>query len=315
MNHLAEFNKKNINGILLLDKPYGISSNKAIQIAKHIFSAVKCGHTGTLDPVATGLLPICFGEATKFSSMLLRANKTYQARMKLGFLSTTGDTEGDIHPCAIVDKEPAWHECERALKQFIGKITQTPPMYSALKHRGKPLYAYARSGEVIERKPREIIIHDIRMESLHQNELQINIHCGTGTYIRTLAEDIGKALGCGGAYLTFLRRIAIDRFDISQARSLVELKTSSPSALENCLLPIDSFLVELPSVTLDKTTALHLIQGRIIASPQKIDAMYESRLIRLYNDMQQFLGLGEITPEQQIVAKRLLSNDFLFQTQ
>lgn len=309
---LIKANKHNINGVLLLDKHYGVSSNKAIQIAKHIFSAAKCGHTGTLDPVATGLLPICFGEATKFSSMLLEADKTYEARMKLGFLSSTGDAEGEIHSSALTNKEPNRHECEQTIQRFIGKITQIPPMYSALKHQGKPLYTYARKGEIVERKARDIVIHDIKIKSLAYNELHVIIRCSSGTYIRTLAEDIGKALGCGGAYLTFLRRTAIGEFSLEQAHRLMDMETMNAETLKACLLPIDSFLTALPSVILDKTKALHLIQGRIVSNPQQIGIASGTGLIRLYNEMKQFLGLGEMTAEQTIVAKRLLSNDYLY---
>ncbi|UJP05042.1 MAG: tRNA pseudouridine(55) synthase TruB, partial [Nitrosomonas sp.] len=272
--------KQNIHGVLLLDKPYGVSSNKAIQIAKHVFSAVKCGHTGTLDPVAIGLLPVCFGEATKFAGLLLNAGKTYEARIKLGFLSTTGDIEGEIYPTAETMIEPTLNECEQTIKRFIGRIMQIPPMHSALKHEGKPLYAYARKGETIVRKAREIIVHNITIESLENNELQVTIRCGTGTYIRTLAEDIGKALGCGGAYLTFLRRTEIGVFELKQAHSLAKLGALQADALAGCLLPIDSFLTELPSVTLDKHIALHLIQGRAIAYPQQTKAVHDPRLIR-----------------------------------
>lgn len=308
---MIKANRHNINGVLLLDKHHGVSSNKAIQIAKHIFSAAKCGHTGTLDPVATGLLPICFGEATKFSSMLLGADKTYEARMKLGFLSSTGDAEGEIYSSAPINKEPNRHECEQTVQQFSGKITQIPPMYSALKHQGKPLYAYARKGEVVERKARDIVIHDIKIKSLIQNELHVIIRCSSGTYIRTLAEDIGKALGCGGAYLTFLRRTAIGEFSLEQAHRLADMETMNTETLKACLLPIDSFLTALPSVILGKTETLHLIQGRIVSNPQQTGIASETGLIRLYNEMKQFLGLGKITAEQTIISRRLLSNDYL----
>lgn len=305
--------KQNIHGVLLLDKPYGISSNKAVQIAKYIFSAAKCGHTGTLDPVATGLLPLCFGEATKFSSILLDASKTYYAQLKLGFLSSTGDVEGEILRTEAADKEPSRYECEHVLKQFVGTITQVPPMHSALKYRGKPLYAYARSGETIERQAREITIHNIRIESLMHNELHLSIACGSGTYIRTLAEDIGKALGCGGAYLTALRRTEIGGVDISQAQSLPKLEALDASTLKDCLLPIDSFLTGLPSITLDETSALHLIQGRAVPYSRNDDVSIYPALTRIYDDTQRFLGLGEITAERTIISKRLLSNDYFAQ--
>lgn len=301
--------KRNISGVLLLDKPLNISSNKAIQIAKHLFSAAKCGHTGTLDPMATGLLPVCFGEATKFSSVLLSANKTYKTTLKLGFMSTTGDAEGEISQVAATVPNPAFSECEHAIQDFIGPIMQTPPMYSALKHQGKPLYAYARNGEIIERQAREVIIHGIQIQSLLHNELQLNIQCGTGTYIRTLAEDIGKVLGCGGAYLLSLRRTAIDRFQVSQAHMLPALEEMSAIERDACLLPVDCLLQTCPAVTLNDQLALLLQQGRTVEYRPDSNAMPAGEVIRLYN-RQHFMGLGEITANQEIMAKRLLSNSY-----
>lgn len=302
--------KRNISGILLLYKPYGISSNKAIQIVKRVFSAAKCGHTGTLDPMATGLLPVCFGEATKFSSVLLSANKTYEATLRLGFMSTTGDAEGEISQFTTIFENPTLSQCEHVLKRFVGKIMQTPPMYSALKHQGKPLYHYARKGETIERPAREILIHDIKIKSLIDNELQLTIQCGTGTYIRTLAEDIGIALGCGGAYLVKLCRTAIDRFDLSQAQTLSALEEMDATERDCCLQPIDCLLQEFPAVTLDDLAALHMLQGRLVLSQSDISSMLEGDIVRLYHQ-QRFLGLGEITIEQKIAAKRLLANSHL----
>lgn len=305
--NLTKPKKRNISGVLLLDKPFGISSNKAIQIAKNLFSAAKCGHTGTLDPMATGLLPVCFGEATKFSSILLGANKTYEATLKLGFMSTTGDAEGEISQVAATVPNPAFSECEQAINGFIGDIQQVPPMYSALKHQGKPLYAYARNGEIIARPARKITIYGIRIQSLIENELRLSIQCGTGTYIRTLAEDIGKALGCGGAYLVTLRRTTIDGFNLSQAHALPALETMDAAKRDGCLLPIDCLLQEFPAITLDDQTALHLQQGRTVGCQLGNCDMQAGKIIRLYN-RQQFIGLGEIAIERKIIVKRLLSN-------
>ncbi|SEF54922.1 tRNA pseudouridine(55) synthase TruB [Nitrosomonas ureae] len=304
--------KRNISGVLLLDKPYGISSNKALQTAKQLLFAAKCGHTGTLDPMATGLLPICFGEATKFSSMLLGADKTYEATLKLGFMSTTGDAEGIISQVAATVQNPTFTACQQTLSQFIGKIKQMPPMFSALKHHGKPLYCYARNGETIERQAREITIHGIQIRSLNCDELQLSIQCGTGTYVRVLAEDIGKALGCGGAYLTGLRRTAIDRFNLSQAYTLSALENMSASERDNSLLPIDYLLQDYPSITLDRLSALHIQQGRNILCPSAMHGVIKNgRQVRLYTEQDQFLGLGEITIEQTIAVKRLLSDSYL----
>ncbi len=304
--------KRNISGVLLLDKPHGISSNKAVQIAKRLFSAAKCGHTGTLDPMATGLLPLCFGEATKFSSVLLGADKTYEATLKLGFLSTTGDAEGEISQLRTDSGNPTLSLCEQILKQFIGTIMQVPPMYSALKHQGKPLYAYARNGEAIERPARQIVIHEIQINALIDNQLQLSIRCGTGTYIRTLAEDIGKALGCGGAYLTQLRRTAIDRFHLAQAHTVPGLEEMAAVDQDNCLLPIDCLLQKFPAIALDESAALHIVQGRIVHSASTdISNMPAGNTVRLYNHQQQFLGLGEMMGKQKITAKRLLANSEL----
>ncbi len=306
--------KRNICGVLLLDKPYGISSNKAVQMVKRAFSASKCGHTGTLDPMATGLLPLCLGEATKFSSVLLGADKTYEATLKLGFLSTTGDAEGEITQLATNNTAPTLSHCEQVLKCFTGKIRQVPPMYCALKHQGKPLYVYARNGKTIERPVREIFIDEIQINSLIENELKLSIRCGTGTYIRTLAEDVGKALGCGGAYLTQLRRTAIDCFDLLQSQTLLALEAMDATDRDKYLLPIDCLLQKFPAVILDELAALHILQGRIIFSPSDTSSMAEGHTVRLYDHQQQFLGLGEITSEQKIAAKRLLANSYLLET-
>ncbi len=302
------FIKRNISGVLLLDKPFGISSNKALQIAKRHYSAAKSGHTGTLDPMATGLLPICFGEATKFSSVLLSADKTYEAVLKLGYMSTTGDAEGEIEKLTPRKNEEALTllQCEQVLQCFIGKIMQMPPMYSALKHQGKPLYIYARNGEVVKRQAREVSIYKIQVNALHEDELHITVTCGTGTYIRTLAEDIGRALGFGGAYLVKLSRCAIDCFDLSQAYTLNVLEEMEPIARDRCLLPVDCFLYAYPALTLDKMAALYLIQGRVVSVDTQNIAT--GKTVRLFNQQQQFMGLGEVTGEQNIISKRLLAN-------
>ncbi|MGZ0018550.1 tRNA pseudouridine(55) synthase TruB [Nitrosomonas sp. wSCUT-2] len=299
--------KRKISGILLLDKPRGASSNNALQKVKRIFSAAKCGHTGTLDPMATGLLPICFGEATKFSSFLLGAKKSYIATLKLGFLSTTGDVEGEIHRLEI-SEYPTQAKCEQILSQFIGVTQQIPPMYSALKHQGKPLYQYARTGNIIARPPREITIDAMHMLSLQQNELRISIRCSSGTYIRVLAEDIGKALGCGGAYLTDLRRTATGQFDVAQAQTLEAIENLDEDERQRFLLSIDCMLQEYPMIQLDELTAKHILQGRIVSSPADCGDLTVNVTTRLYNERQQFLGLGVITAERTIAAKRLLSD-------
>ncbi|SFK53458.1 tRNA pseudouridine synthase B [Nitrosomonas aestuarii] len=307
--------KRSISGVLLLDKSYGITSNKALQKVKYLYESAKSGHTGTLDPLATGILPICMGEATKFSSILLTANKTYEAVIKLGYQSTTGDAEGIIEKLTEVGTTKLTIQyCETILQQFVGETIQIPPMYSALKHRGKPLYFYARNGEVIEREPRTILIHEIQIKSLFQNELTITVSCGTGTYIRTLAEDIGRALGCGGAYLIKLCRSSLGFFDLSQARKLEELEEMDKGDRDYCLLPIDSILQDLPRVVLDKNETKNILQGRVLSEKPDLNdwAAQKShdKSVRLYY-RQLFLGLGEVTSEQTIKPKRLLSESHL----
>lgn len=312
--------KRRISGVLLLDKPSRISSNQALQIAKRIFTAGKAGHTGTLDPLATGLLPICFGEATKFSSALLGADKTYEATLRLGYISTTGDAEGEISAAGDVQSQDlrlTLTQVETVLKNFTGGITQIPPMYSALKHRGKPLYAYAREGVEIELQPREVIIHDLRMEALAGAEMRIVVKCSTGTYVRTLAEDIGKALGCGGAYLTALRRSILDNFDLSQAYTLDALEAMPMAQRDSCLRPADSLLHNFLAVTVDGASVASLLQGRVVGgclSPDSLNnfaGLPEGGKIRLYDQEKRFLGLGEITTRGEIAPKRLMMEQAL----
>lgn len=307
--------KRRISGVLLLDKPPCISSNQALQIAKRIFTARKAGHTGTLDPLATGLLPICFGEATKFSSALLGADKTYEATLRLGYISTTGDAEGKISAVADVspqDMKLTLTQVETVLQSFTGVILQIPPMYSALKHHGKPLYTYAREGVEIERQPRQVIIYDLRMEALEGAEMRIVVKCSTGTYVRTLAEDIGKALGCGGAYLTALRRSILDNFDLSQAYTLDALEAMSLMQRDSCLRSADSLLHDLPAVTIGGSAVAALLQGRVVGDCFSSDTLNnlvglaEGEKIRLYDQESHFIGLGEITIRGEIAPKRLM---------
>ena len=301
--------KREISGVLLLDKPSGISSNQALQIVKRLFSARKAGHAGTLDPLATGLLPICLGAATRFSSALLGADKTYEARLRLGYISTTGDAEGEI---SIAGKLPprglrnALPQIETVLSSFIGLITQVPPMYSALKYRGKPMYVYAREGTDIERQPREVIIHELRLTTIDDNEVGVIVRCGSGTYIRTLAEDIGKALGMGGAYLTALRRTTLDNFDLSQAYTLDALESMMVPERDSRLLAVDTLLEDLPAVMLEAPAASSLRQGRSVADIGR--GSVQGQKIRLYDEKKNFLGLGEITAAGDIAPKKIIGN-------
>src|SRR4051812_47701901 len=204
---------RDVDGVLLLDKPSGISSNAALQSARRLFAARRAGHTGTLDPMATGLLVLCFGEATKFSGALLDADKAYAARVRLGARTSTGDAEGEVIERREVRAGPA--QIEAALARFRGGIEQVPPMHSAIKHLGRPLYAYARKGETVERSARRVVIRELVLEGMSGEEIDLRVACSKGTYIRTLAEDIGEALGCGG-HLSALRRTAVGPFPLGQ---------------------------------------------------------------------------------------------------
>ena len=295
--------KKNINGILLLDKPLGFSSNQALQKVKWLFQAAKAGHTGTLDPLATGLLPLCFGEATKFAHYLTDADKTYVATIKLGVTTNTGDAEGEVLTTKAVNINLA--EFEQACSEFVGEISQMPPMYSALKHEGKALYEYARAGIEIERKSRLINIHRIVLNNFEGDIGVVTVTCTKGTYIRTLAEDIGNALGCG-AHLVGLRRTHTANYHIGQAVSLEQFESMTLDQRFVTLMPMDSAVLHLPSITLDDDRVQYLRQGQTVLHR----GVSIKGLLRLYNEKKEFLGLGEQTGEGKIAPKRLIiSND------
>lgn len=291
--------KRQINGILLLDKPHGFSSTQALQRVKWLLQAAKAGHTGTLDPLATGLLPLCFGEATKFAHYLTEADKTYIATMKLGVTTTTGDAEGEVLSTSAVNV--SLNDFEKACQRFTGKISQTPPMYSALKHEGKALYEYARAGVEIERKERPVTIHHIVVNSLSGTEAVITVTCSKGTYIRTLAEDIGNQLGCG-AHLIGLRRTATANYQISQAVTLAQFEAMGDEARLAALAPPDSAVQYLPAITLDHDSAFYLLQGQAVWRSGAIPA----GLLRLYDEQQTFLGLGELQNDGKIAPRRLM---------
>lgn len=290
-----------IDGVLLLDKPAGWTSNAALQKAKRLLNAAKAGHTGTLDPFASGLLPICFGQATKFSSYALHGDKAYRATLKLGITTTTGDTEGmlaDVRPV-----EASLKNINKLLPKFIGRLQQVPPMYSALKFQGKALYEYARQGITVERKPRDITIYSLTAESFEDGRLILSVHCSGGTYIRTLAEDIGAALGCG-AHLAGLERTASGTFSIHQAVSLEALETMVPDERVSRLLPPDSLLDSLPRVDIDMAAARQLAQGKHIDRP----AGCPNGIIRAYAP-HGFLGL--IEAGQRLAPYRLMNTTSL----
>ena len=240
---------QDVNGVLLLDKPSGITSNDALQKARRLYSAAKAGHTGTLDPLASGLLPLCFGDATKFSADLLNADKAYLAEVKLGICTDTGDAEGleiSRRPVAV-----SLADVEALLPRFSGEIEQVPPMYSALKRDGRPLYELARQGIEVERPARRITIHRLTLENFTGDSLTLAVDCSKGTYIRTLATDIGEALGCG-AHLTALRRTRVGAVTLAEAVPLAVLQTADSDALSVWLQPLDSLLQRLPIVHLNE---------------------------------------------------------------
>ena len=288
-----------LDGVLLFDKPLHLSSNIALQKVRRLFQAQKAGHTGTLDPLATGLLPICFGEATKFSTALLDADKTYFAQLQLGRTSTTGDGEGEIIEtnATLPDRE----QVVNVLNAFMGGIEQMPPMHSAIKHQGKPLYEYIRNGETIDRERRNVTIHDLELLRFAGDELDISVHCSKGTYVRTLAEDIGKALGCG-AYLLGLRRTAIERFNLDHAVTWTQLETMDMAQRDACLLPVDSLLPNMPSIELDAQQVRRIAQGQQL----DLETGLADGKVRLYGEGG-FIGVAVLSG-QRLSADRLVSS-------
>jgi tRNA pseudouridine55 synthase len=277
--------RRDVHGVLLLDKPGGITSNAALQIAKRVLRANKAGHTGTLDPMASGLLPLCFGEATKFAQDLLDADKAYEATLRLGATTTTGDKEGDVTQTRPITHSAA--DLEAALQQFTGEIAQVPPMHSALKKDGKALYEYARAGVEVERAPRQVNIYSLRLLQDAGETIRIHTHVSKGTYIRTLAEDIGNALGCG-AHLIALRRTAIHGFSVQEAVPLAQFEQDMEPA--HFLLPVDALAQDLQAVQLEPALAQRVMQGQRLAWPGG-----QTALVRLY-DAQHFIGIGRIEP-------------------
>jgi len=279
----------NINGILLLDKPSGLTSNKALQITKKLFSAEKAGHTGSLDPIATGVLPICFGQATKISKYLIESSKTYQVIAKLGIKTTTGDREGSV----LIEerfKRVRQDKIEEILKMFIGKSEQLPPMFSAIKVDGIRLYKHARKGLVVERKKRQIVIHDIALKNYNENLLELIIHCSKGTYIRTLIEDIGSQLNTH-AHVYELRRISIDLLDSQSINTLKELENAKINQeLHRYLLPLDIAIQSLPKICISKKYQSRFSQGQKIKLPHEDTLLNKN--IRIYDHKNQIVGLG-----------------------
>jgi tRNA pseudouridine55 synthase len=278
--------KRPLDGVLLFDKPLELSSHTALQKVRRLFTAEKAGHTGTLDPLATGLLPVCFGEATKFTIALLDADKRYCATIRLGQRTSTGDAEGEItetRPVAVGEAQVL-----AVLATFMGETQQLPPMHSAIKHRGKPLYEYIRKGETVERELRRVFIRELTLQRLQGNELEFSVLCSKGTYVRTLAEDIGEKLGCGG-HLIALRRTGIGEFSLDNAYTLGQLESMDAAQRDACLMPLDRLVQNLPSLELDEAQAYRLAQGQKLG----LSDGHPDGKRRLYA-AGRFIGLGEL---------------------
>lgn len=293
---------RNVSGIVLLDKPLGITSNRALQIVKRLYNAAKAGHTGSLDPLATGLLPLCLGEATKVSGFLLDANKSYLATIKLGIKTSSADAEGDILETRPVENYSK-NQINSAIENFLGDIEQIPPMHSALKVDGQPLYKLAHQGIVIERQSRAVHIFNINVLRFEDDEIDIEVHCSKGTYIRTLAEDIGEKLGCG-AHLSALRRTASGPFNIEDSVTIEELEKLADSGFEemdDVLMPAEDALHDWEDVNLSEDAAFYLCRGQAVQVPKAPT----SGLVRLFSDEKGFLGIGEIMDDGRVKPHRL----------
>ena len=294
----AQRSKRPLNGVLMLDKARGASSNAALQQAKRLYQAAKAGHAGTLDPLATGLLPVLFGEATKFSSDLLEADKTYAAEVRLGVSTTTADAEGEV----IAEKEVrvSAEQLAAALENFRGDILQTPPLYSALKLAGRPLYAYARAGIEVERAPRQVTIHALALLWFEGDRLALTVNCSKGTYIRSIAHDLGELLGCG-AHLAALRRTAVGRFGLTDAHTLAALDALSAAERDARLLPLDALLQDLPEVRLEPAQQARFLQGQAVPW----GAAARTR-VRVYGSSGDLLGLGDVGADGAIAPRRVI---------
>lgn len=292
-----------IHGIFLLNKPLGMSSNAALQRVKRLFNANKAGHTGSLDPLATGLLPICLGEATKVSSYLLDSEKAYTAVAKLGSTTTTGDAEGEIVKELPLPEDISLELVQQVFQQYTGDILQVPPMYSALKQQGVPLYKLARAGKEVERAARPVTIYELRLLGWQGERLEISVRCSKGTYIRTLAEDIGNALGCG-AHLTSLHRTSVGRIGGEQMmtlEALEKLQEEQPESLLDHLVDVDLALTDWPAIHLSEEQSDYFRQGRAI----EVAGVAIDGLIRAYDVNNTLLAIAKMTDDGKITPKRL----------
>ena len=291
---------RNVHGIILLDKRLGVSSNRALQEVRRLFNANKAGHTGSLDPLATGLLPLCFGEATKVSAMMLDDNKRYQVVVKLGVMTDTGDSEGEV-----IEEKPvpalSTEAIINCLQKFTGEIDQVPPMYSALKLNGRKLYELAREGIVVERKARRITIFELNLLNTTEDTLTLDVSCSKGTYIRSLAEDIGHHFGCGGTVIE-LRRTQAGQFKIADALTIEQLQKMDLTELTACLLNVDKPLEDIPKIELSVQQAVLIKHGQQINS--EINSL--QGMVRMYSE-QVFLGLGEMLLDGKLIPKKIFN--------
>lgn len=293
--------RQDVNGVLLFDKPIGLSSNQALNEVKRMFNAKKAGHTGSLDPLANGMLPVCFGEATKFSQFLLEADKQYYVEGKLGFRTETGDAEG---PITLTREVPRISHpfLEKIFENFRGEIQQVPSMYSALKFQGKPLYVYARQGIIIERSSRQVTIKELKLLECSQEKIVLSVTCSKGTYIRTLIEDIGEMIGCG-AFVSTLRRTYVEPFQRQKVWTLEELKEATFDVRQTTLLPIESAVIGWPEIRLTKSVVLYLQQGQAVIVPRAPTSGY----VRLISDSGKFIGIGQILQDGRVAPRRLVT--------
>lgn len=295
--------KRDISGLLLLDKPPGMTSNAALQRVKRLFSARKAGHTGSLDPIATGMLPLCLGEATKLSAFLLKAEKMYRVTARFGTKTDTGDATGET--IAETAQRPRGRsQLEAVLERFTGEIEQVPPMYSALKHKGKRLYELARAGHTVERAPRRILIRRLELEEYSPSEPVFLVACGGGVYVRTLVEDVAEAIG-SLAHVSALRRLGVAPFEESGMVSMDRIEAGAErghSRLDALLLPADAAVSALPAVRLSASESFYLQRGNPVAAARGS----RPGPVRLYADAQGFIGIGEATVDGQVAPRRLL---------
>jgi len=295
--------RRNVSGIILLDKPLGFTSNAALQKVRWLLNAEKAGHTGSLDPLATGVLPLCFGEATKFSQYLLDSDKGYETVMQMGQTTNTGDAEGEVLQTREVTVGRA--DIEAVLPRFRGPISQIPPMYSALKRDGQPLYKLARAGEVVEREARSVTINRLELLECEGTRARLSVGCSKGTYIRTLVEDIGEALGCG-AYVAELRRTQAGPFALAQTVTLEALEPAHADggndALDRFLMPSDSGLQDWPMVSLSEHSAFYWLHGQPVRAP---DAP-KFGMVRVQDHNARFIGIGEVSEDGRIAPRRLI---------